>query len=385
MAKLSAADELTARAWLNDFLVMTGFKTADKDKRAGFTEQPYEYMQNSDPSDRFYANRKNAGVKILNELRKHENADLDAALDQLSRLPFGDRLDNHYNVIYAAPKALAGFIAWFCVNAKIYWDDLAIFGKGEEFFEKTMLGQAIKAFGATTSQRGVPTSNEDWPIVTKIYIADKRAAGEKGTHKYRQGQPPKDSYKSSGPQSGNARGLIGNPGEKIFLSDDDSLYCISANHKFAYKNPQLAFIRPLKPEGATADGKSNKVYFGSCNGYRECPIFILGAQNAIDMLTKMRDTGLVKPELDAVVIYELSKKAQGGYFKLSTEFGIDVLIKASKFNERLEHDDDEEIDLAECKQLTVECAEKPVAEKLSGGGYKIDPIAFSKMGHLSDN
>lgn len=379
MAKLSGEEQLTAKAWLNDFFVLSEFVPESKDKRLQFDTE-YEYMQNSQQAIQY---GQQAAKDILSEVRKHNFVNLNAELRKMTKLPFGDRLDSHFNVVYATESTLAGFIAWFCAATKVYWDDLGMFGNEKDAFEKSIFGQALKAFGALKSQNGVP-SNEDWPIVTKIYIADKPAAGEKGTHRHRQGLPPKDDYKSSGPQSGNARGLVGNPGEKVYPKDPDgNLYIIAARHDFAHKNLQAAFIRPLKPEGATDDGKSNKVYFGSCNGYRECIIFFDDLATADDVFEKLRKAGGEKPELKDAQVYSIPEKKvdKNGYFKMSTEYG-DAYIRASKFNEELEGEGDETI---------VEAAEpikrekERVAYKLDEGGYAIDPIAFSKMGHLSDN
>ena len=129
----------------------------------------------------------------------------DGALDTISRYYFNPDIKSNSNDRNSCKKinstTAAEYLAVFCKAKGIVWND-AVKSKDEiDLFKKTKLGAQLWKYECFASQ-----------LKTGPRVAASRTAtsGSRGTS-----SGPVVDYKSSGPQSGNARGLVGNPHEKI--------------------------------------------------------------------------------------------------------------------------------------------------------------------------
>lgn len=224
---------------------------------------------------------------------------------------------------------LADCIAIFCKANEIYWDDvntlktpaeLKAYSDGSFTFatalynNKCFLSQNIDADGKLiTSTKGSKSTRSTRSVGT--------GTGSGGA---------KDPYKSEGPKSSVARGLVGKPGEKVFAADTfvATLVALVPGKKTRY-----AFIRPLGASGTESSAGVNKVFIADPSGYRDCQLFFETVAEAEAFKTKCKDAGLVPT---GAIEFEVRKQYSdtNGYFKMNTEFGI-ALIKASKLNEQL--------------------------------------------------
>lgn len=222
-------------------------------------------------------------------------------------------------------EVLAAYIANFCKNADIYWDDIHTNRTVYEMdsYKKTLLGGALWDYGCFLSQ----TLNNSAPPVTANAPAP--AGGRTRAVSTRQpGQPPANQYKASGPQSGNVRDLIGQPNQKIQASQRDVL-CITGDNANS-SSPAFALIRPLEKSGAS--GNTNKVFISSSHGYTACQCYFEDMPTAQAFLVECQK--ICPANISNLHIAKRSRE-RNGYFKVGTEFGIAVLISAQKMNEAI--------------------------------------------------
>lgn len=258
-----------------------------------------------------------AAKKVCEEI-KFRNFDfyaIDLALGKLARLYYTDIHSAHKDRMFS-PEQIANMLAAFCAEQEIFWDDVNTHRTTVEMdtYRKSLLGKACWEFNCFLSQQ------TDKPAVRKSLRAPRVA-----------GAAPKSGYKSSGPKSGEIKGLIGKPGEKIKLTSN--LVVISCDS--SKPKAQYVFVDPL-----TYRADINKVKLGDPSGYSACKLFfdsVSTAETAIEVIKR----SITIPE--HITGFTLKRQAAdpNGYFKIDTEVGP-AYIKASKLNEEIREEMDEE-------------------------------------------
>lgn len=326
MAKKIAIDVATAKSWLHDIFVAGGAGVAPKRE---IDMQSYHYMYGSRNSS---WNRREVATaaKIIVEAIQFRHADVkdfvryDAALNTLSRYPFAPTIsDNSNRGIKRGDTTLAKFVAWFCAEYEYWWDDSNISTFEMDQINQSVLGKALFDFECFMSQPS--NSNSSVSNTTNKNTNGNSTRNAKGS----------SSYKTSGGQSGQARALIGQPGDKEYITG--STYWIKGV-KANSNNTQCAFVRPLVPAGAA--GSVNKVFVGDASGNKDCRVFFKDEQTAIDFLNKCQTNNKIAAGISNLNIIRTSAD-QNGYFQVDTEFGP-VYIKASKLNEEIEENFEQE-------------------------------------------
>lgn len=218
---------------------------------------------------------------------------------------------------YVKEKQIANFMAAFCAENEIFWDDINTRKSVTELetYRMSTFGKACWNFGCFLSQQKGKRSRSS--SVSRSTTAD--------------GSAPKSGYKSSGPKSGVIGGLIGKPGEKILCHGN--LYVIGA--KSDKKKKQYVFIDPLSPISDV-----NKIRIGDPSGWSCCKLFFedrAEAESAMERLVT-EDTFVRRTpsHVSGLFIARISPDPNG-YFKVETEIGP-ALIKASKLNEAISED-----------------------------------------------
>lgn len=297
--------EKTAKIFMHDVTVAGGINT--KNLR---TTTPYAFTQGG------YII---AAQTICDELTKRDFADIDAAIQTISHYHFVPSYDGRGRYKSLKPAAIAKCIVYMAELLQLYWDDTIRTPFEVDEFKKTFLGQAVYKYGR---------------YISAIPAAKKSRSTSGSAASKTPGQPPQNGYKSSGPQSGNARdlrdpdGSAGTPGAKV-TADGSLIYKIIGD-KIGQSTPN-AFVKPLNPNGAA--GSTNKVFVGSGKGYGECTCFFddpNDAQNFLDAIIKANRV----PSNVANLRVVKGKADSNGYFLVGTEFGI-CAIAASKLNEEL--------------------------------------------------
>lgn len=306
------AAETAAKAWMHDVMVTAGILSSSQRSGAG-SELYFSYYHDVPVAD---------STKICDELINRDFMNIDSSINKLSGYRFFPSLNTASSAKKYSTDAIAKAIVYCAECFGLYWDDTIRTPYEIEEFKKTILGEAVYKYGRYISA-----------IKDKSTKAKASNAGA-GTPRAAS-SAPQNGYKQSGPQSGNVRGLLGNPGDKVF-ADGPVSYRIEGD-KIQTNTPRV-FIKPLTASGAA--GNSNKVYISSGNGYTDCTCYFDDPNEAQNFLNKvLQDLNTLIQEKRAIAgISNLHvakvKSDPNGYFLVSTEYGA-CAVSAKTLNEAL--------------------------------------------------
>ena len=300
------AAEAAAKAWMHDVMVIAG--VLPKSQRT--TNEIYFTYYSSMPTT--------AAIKICDELVNRDFANIDDSINKLSGYRFIPNFTQNSAKKYSA-ETIAKAIVYMAECFNLYWDDTIRTPYEIDEFKKTLLGNAVYTYGRYIS------AIKDKTTRTRASTSTTKAASA----------APQNGYKQSGPQSGNVRGLMGNPGEKVF-ADGPISYRIEGD-KLQSNTPRV-FIKPLTASGAI--GNSNKIYISSGNGYTDCTCFFDDPNEAQKFLDKILPdvTKLIQEKRAITGITNLHvakvKSDPNGYFLVDTEYGT-CAVSAKTLNEAM--------------------------------------------------
>lgn len=259
---------------------------------------------------------------ICAELINRDFTNIDQPINTTARFRFRPNYAGQGQHKSLKPEGVAKAIVYLAEQLNLYWDDTIRTPYEIDEFKKTLLGQAVYKYGRyisaikdKTTKTRTTASSPSTPKVTS--------------------SAPQNGYKQSGPQSGNVRGLMGNPGDKVY-ADGPISYRIEGD-KLQSNTPRV-FIKPLTASGAS--GSSNKVYISSGNGYTDCTCYFDDpneAQNFLDRI--IPDVQKLIQEKRAIAgIANLHvakvKSDPNGYFLVNTEYGP-CAVSAKTLNEAI--------------------------------------------------
>lgn len=319
------AAEVAAKAWMHDVMVLAGVLSQSQRKENDIYFSYYKQKPTADAS------------KICDELINRNFVDIDSSIQQLSYYRFFAGFKQGSNNKKYSPEQIAKAIVYNAECLGLYWDDTVRTPYEINEFKKTILGDAVYRYGRVIS--AIPDK------VTRVKTGSGNAAGNSGTTT----GAPKNDYKQRGPQSGNVRGLLGNPGDKVY-ADTNISYRIEGD-KVKSNTPRV-FIKPLNSSGA--DGtSSNKIYISSGNGYTDCTCYFDDPNEAQKFLDK------ILPDLQKLIdekraISDIAnlhvakvKSDPNGYFLVNTEYGP-CAVSAKTLNEALTEDVEEVVEEINC-------------------------------------
>jgi hypothetical protein len=182
-----------------------------------------------------------------------------------------------------------------------------------ETYRMSTLGKACWEFGCFLSQR--PDKKASAASKTRT----PRAAGAAGT-------APKSGYKSSGPRSGDIKGLIGEPGKKTTFPSSTLLYVIVCES--SKPKTQYVYIDPLAYRA-----NPNRVKLGDPSGYSACKLFFDSIEAAEKAVKQIKATFDIPSHITDFIIKKQAADPNG-YFAVATDVG-NAFIKASKLNEEI--------------------------------------------------
>lgn len=304
--------EAAAKAWMHDVMLISGVITGSQRSGAG-SEVYFNYYHNVPTAD---------ATKICDELINRDFANIDSSITALSHYRFFPSLTTASSAKKYTTEGIAKAIVYCAEVFGLYWDDTIRTPYEIEEFKKTILGNAVYKYGRYIS-------------AIKDKTTRARASSTGSSTPRVASSAPQNGYKQSGPQSGNVRGLMGNPGDKVF-ADGPVSYRIEGD-KLQSNTPRV-FIKPLTASGAA--GNSNKVYISSGNGYTDCTCYFDDPNEAQNFLDKiLPDLNKLIQEKRAIAgIANLHiakvKSDPNGYFLVSTEYGT-CAVSAKTLNEAL--------------------------------------------------
>ena len=254
---------------------------------------------------------------ICNEIkfRDFNFSKVDSAIKKISDLGFFYDLHGTVDTKYKALKysQIANILASFCAENSIFWDDVNTTRSTvemETYRTKTIFGAACWSFECFLSQQAAKKTPK-----TRTKSSTPKVAGSVA---------PTSGYKTSGPKSSLAKGLVGKPGEKIHPSKSTPLVlirCISDKPK-----KQYVFVNPLKSASAC---------LGDPSGYSDCKMFFKSIAEAQDAIRLIKAGTITIPSHITEFSLEKASVDSNGYFEIETNIG-NAYIKASKLNEAIE-------------------------------------------------
>ena len=267
------------------------------------------------------AYRKDSAAVICNEIKNREFnfSEVDNALRRIAYYSyFYDLHGTEETKSRQLNEAqIAHILAAFCAENKIFWDDVNTSRSTTEmevYTTKSIFGAACWAFECFLSQNIDKKS-------PKVKASSSASTGSTSARAAASGS----GYKSEGPKSSLAKGLVGTPGEKIHPPKSTPLVlirCVSTKPK-----KQYVYVNPLK--SATA-------CLGDPSGYSDCKMFFKTIGEAQDAIRLIK-SGATLPSHITDFTLEKSSVDANGYFEIKTDIG-NAYIKASKLNEAIEEE-----------------------------------------------
>ncbi len=302
------AGRASAKAWFHDLTYVAGLRS--NTVRTVYTRHyTSDYIQSA--------------KAICDELVNRDFTDIDQDIYRVSHYRFNSTLDPNARATYKQikPEMVAKYIVYMAQQLQLYWDDTVRTPYEIDEFKKTTLGNVVYTFGQYIS--AIPDKK-----------TSTRSTSGSGTSRA-PGQPPKNNYKQSGPQSGNVRdlrdtsGAAGTPGQKV-TADGPYIYKIIGDNPQS-KNTPVVFIKPLNTSGA--EGSTNKIFVSSGNGYTDCTCYFDDPNDATAFLNKVLNSNRVPSNVSNLRVVK-NKADSNGYFLVGTEFGI-CAVSAKTLNEAL--------------------------------------------------
>lgn len=322
--------EQAAKAWLHDLTVAAGIRTNDQ-RSAGYNFFNYHSLQQE-------------AQQICNELLNRDFVDIDSAIKKVSNYYFCQSLTSNKTKRFK-PDGVAKCIVYMAELLQVYWDDTIRTPYEITEFKKTLLGDAVYRYKRYIS--AVPNKSS------------RAASSARASASRAPGQPPKNNYKQSGPQSGNVRDLIdlktggqGTPGEKIY-ANTSLIYKIIGDNPQSKNTPNV-FIKPLSASGAA--GNTNKIFISSGNGYTDCTCYFDDPNDAQNVLDKIIADNRVPANVTNMRVVKM-KADTNGYFLVGTEYGP-CAISAKTLNEA----------------LNEEMADRPISWEKATEGYSPEEL-----------
>ena len=338
------AAETAAKAWMHDVMVIAG--VLPQSQRSGAVTEIYFNYYRPVPTE--------AAGKICDELINRNFADIDSSIKRLAGHRFFPSLNASCNAKSYKAEQIAKVIVFMAECFGLYWDDTIRTPYEVEEFKKTLLGNVVYTYGRYISAiKDKTTKSASTKSTTSSSTGTTSTAGA-----------PKNDYKQRGGQSGNARGLLGNPGEKVY-ADGPISYKIEGD-KVGSNTPNV-FVKPLT--NGAGNGNSNKVYISSGNGYTDCACFFDDLNDAQNFLNKvLADLPTLIQEKRAIAnIANLQvkkvKSDPNGYFLVNTEYGP-CAISAKKLNEAMIEALEEDANRGACWEKATEGCTKEELEEL---------------------
>ena len=314
--------EMTAKVWLHDVTLAAGIRT---NSQRGFVP--------NFPTD-FVA----ASQKVCDELINRDFENVDSSIRELARYRFNSSFNATMKYKSFKPEQIAKCLVYMAELTQLYWDDTIRTPYEIDEFKKTLLGTAVYHYKRNLSA-----------------ISSKGTKTTTSTSTRTPGQPPKNNYKQSGPQSANVRDLQGTPGQKV-TADTSFIYKIIGDNPQSKNTPNV-FIKPLSATGA--EGSTNKIFISSGNGYTDCTCYFDDPNDATTFLNKIIASNKVPANVTNLRVVK-NKADPNGYFLVGTEFGV-VAVSAKTLNEALTEAVEEKVG-AGWEKATANYSEKELNE-----------------------
>lgn len=343
MALLPADKIKEAKAWLHDVFVWGGL--ASTPKRTVPIEK-YRYMygthdENFRKDDPKYRDAAKTICACITSRKAETQRFLafDAAIKLLSQCSFLPDLTASRGYVRENPDTLCAFIAWFCDENKLVYNNINTSVEEMKQIKGTLIGKTLwdsylfakdhtpennlnKGTIDTSAPADTATSTKPDAQATPTTSA---STGNNGT-------PTATTVKTGGPAGhtlyrNNASGIL-TQGKLTNIANSYYVYWIGGEFAKAGKTQPKLHVKPQ-------NGKAPlKVDYGSGQGYNDC-ILYFASEGAARNFLGIADAN--KPSTVKSLQIKKIGEDKNGYVEVSTEFG-NAYIKASKLHEEVEED-----------------------------------------------
>ena len=276
--------EAKAKAWMHDVMAISGVLPQSQRKANIIYFTRYQTPPTAEAS------------KICDELINRRFNDIDSAINRISYYEFYPSMTDSCRETRYSPEDIAKAIVFMAERLNLYWDDTDVTPYEVEAFKKTLLGAAVYQY-----ERYITAIKDDIPKVKSSSTGPKAASSA-----------PKNDFKQQGPKSGQARGLIGQPGEKVYIQGQYALAI--AGEMPNVKSKYYAQIKPLDKNGAS--GSTNKVFVSASHSYGMGICYFDEMSDAQAFYDKLVKSGNVPSNLTKFEIGQV-KKDKNGYSYLT--------------------------------------------------------------------
>jgi len=335
MAILPADKVKEAKAWLHDVFVWGGL--ASTPKRAIPIDQ-YRYMYGTH-TDNFRLNDKQfreAAVTICNCIKDRfvetkRFLEFDKAIKTISRCHFIPDLSSNKGNAVEPPEVLCAFIAWFCAENKLVYNNKTTSVEEMDQIKKTVIGSVLWDNYLFAKDR-IPEDNPNKEIVGNVGNANNINQDPTPAPQAASGTAAATQVKQGGPVGhtlyrNNAGGIL-TTGKLTGISNNGYVYWIGGEFTKPGKTQPKLHVKPQYSKPPL------KVDYGSGQGYNDC-ILYFASQQAAQNFMGIADAH--KPSKVKVLYLKKIGEDKNGYVEVETEFG-NAYIKASKLHEEVEED-----------------------------------------------
>ena len=338
---LLPTDEIkVAKAWLHDVFIWGGL--ASTPIRAVPIEK-YRYMygtheenfRKDDPKYRDAAKTVCACI-ASRKVETRKFLAFDDAIKTLSGCAFLPDLTLSRGYVREKPETLCAFIAWFCDENKLVYNNINTSVEEMEQIKKTLIGKTLWDNYLFAKDHTPENNPNKGPISINTPAPNQSAAqatSASNTSSGSNGTPTATTVKTGGAAGhtlyrSNASGILTQGKLTNIATGGYYVYWIGGEFTNPGKTQPKLHVKPQH-------GKTPlKVDYGSGQGYNDCILYFASEQDARNFMS-IADAN--KPSKVKSLQIKKIGEDKNGYVEVDTEFGH-AYIKASKLHEEVEED-----------------------------------------------
>ena len=337
---LLPTDEIkVAKAWLHDVFVWGGLASTPK-RTVPIEKYRYMYGTHEDNFRRDDPKYQNAAKTVCacitsRKVETQKFLAFDEAINTLSRCTFLPDLTISKGYIKVTPEAICAFIAWFCDENKLVYNNINTSVEEMKQIKNTLIGKTLWDNYLFAKDHTPENNPNKGPININIDIpntSSTQATSTASTPSGNTGTPVATTVKA-GSAAGhtlyrhNASGIL-TQGKLTNISNGYYVYWIGGEFTNPGKTQPKLHVKPQY--GRTP----LKVDYGSGQGYNDCILYFASEQAARNFMG-IADAN--KPSKVKSLQIKKIGEDKNGYVEVETEFG-NAYIKASKLHEEVEED-----------------------------------------------
>ena len=337
MSLLNTDEIKAAKAWLHDVFVWGGLASTPK-RTVPIEKYRYMYGTHEDNFRRDDPKYRNAAKTVCacitsRKVETQKFLAFDEAIKTLSLCTFLPDLTISKGYIRATPELICAFIAWFCDENKLVYNNINTSVEEMKQIKNTLIGKTLWDNYLFAKDHTPENNPNKGPININIDVPNTSSTQATSTASAQSGNTgtPVATTVKAGSAAGhtlyrhNASGIL-TQGKLTNISNGYYVYWIGGEFTNLGKTQPKLHVKPQY-------GKTPlKVDYGSGQGYNDCILYFASEQAARNFMG-IADAN--KPSKVKSLQLKKIGEDKNGYVEVDTEFGP-AYIKASKLHEEVE-------------------------------------------------